>query len=300
MQWLAVMTAVPLDTPSDWTKTSIDRMFSHQFGYGKLDAYAIVEKAKTWKLVKPQAWFYSPWMHVRKAIPEGNQGLASSFEVTEDMLKDANFERVEHITLTMNVEHQRRGDLSVELRSPNGMVSHLSTARRDDEAPYGYIDWTFMSVAHWGESAVGKWTVIIKDVKAGNGKTGTFTDWKLRLWGESIDASKAKPRHCPTSTKMTTTTRLMTIPRIPPVSLSPLVLHLLSPLFHMITPIAPLTKSPLPLQLRLRLTVVHRVQLPQHLVPRHLQLQPKTSCPAPSPRSVCPNARKSGSTALSP
>ncbi|RAR14943.1 kex1 protease precursor [Stemphylium lycopersici] len=197
VQWLAVMTAVPLDTPSDWTKTSIDRMFSHQFGYGKLDAYAIVEKAKTWKLVKPQAWFYSPWMHVRKAIPEGNQGLASSFEVTEDMLKEANFERVEHITLTMNVEHQRRGDLSVELRSPNGMVSHLSTARRDDEAPYGYVDWTFMSVAHWGESAVGKWTVVIKDVKAGNGKTGTFTDWKLRLWGESIDASKAKPRPLP-------------------------------------------------------------------------------------------------------
>jgi kexin len=197
MQWISVMTAVPLDTPSDWTKTPLGRMFSHQFGYGKLDAYAIVEQAKTWKLVKPQAWFYSPWLHVRKAIPEGDQGLASSFDVTEDMLKEANFERVEHITLTMNVEHQRRGDLSVELRSPSGMVSHLSTARRSDEAPYGYIDWTFMSVAHWGESAVGKWTVIVKDVKAGNGKTGNFTDWKLRFWGEAIDASKAKLRPIP-------------------------------------------------------------------------------------------------------
>ena len=197
VQWLTVMTAVPFDTPSDWTKTSLGRMFSHQFGYGKLDAYAIVEKAKDWKLVKPQAWFYSPWLHVRKQIPEGEQGLASSFEVTEEMLKKVNFERVEHITLTMNIEHQRRGDLSVELRSPSGMVSHLSTSRRDDEAPYGYIDWTFMSVAHWGESAIGNWTVIVKDVKANNLKTGTFTDWKLRLWGECIDASKAKLRPIP-------------------------------------------------------------------------------------------------------
>jgi kexin len=197
MQWLAVMTATPFDTPSDWTKTATDRMFSHQFGYGKLDAYAIVEKAKDWKLVKPQAWFFSPWMHVKKQIPEGAQGLASVFEVTGDMLKKANFERVEHITLTMNVEHQRRGDLSVELRSPSGMVSHLSTARRDDEAPYGYIDWTFMSVAHWGESGTGNWTVVVKDTKPGNLKTGVFTDWKLRLWGESIDASKAKPRPIP-------------------------------------------------------------------------------------------------------
>lgn len=198
VQWLTVMTAVPFDEPSDWTKTALDRMYSHQFGYGKLDAWAIVEKAKDWKLVKPQAWFWSPWMHVKKPIPEGEQGLASVFEVTADMLKEANFERVEHITLTMNVEHQRRGDLSVELISPSGMSSYLSTARRDDEAPYGYVDWTFMSVAHWGEAGVGNWTVLIKDTKPGNGKTGTFTDWKLRLWGESIDSSKAKLLPIPT------------------------------------------------------------------------------------------------------
>ncbi|KAI2477853.1 KEX1 protease precursor [Pyrenophora tritici-repentis] len=179
MQWITVMTAIPFDTPSDWTKTSLGRMFSHQFGYGKLDAWAVVEKAKEWKLVKPQAWFYSPWMHVKQKIPEGDQGLASSFEVTEEMLKKVNFERVEHITLTMNIEHERRGDLSVELRSPSGMVSHLSTPRRSDEAPYGYVDWTFMSVAHWGENAVGNWTVIVKDIMPNNQKTGTFTDWKL-------------------------------------------------------------------------------------------------------------------------
>ncbi|KAF2728915.1 hypothetical protein EJ04DRAFT_516306 [Polyplosphaeria fusca] len=197
MQWLTVMTAVPFDQPSDWTKTSIGKMFSHQFGYGKLDAWAIVELAKTWTPVKPQAWFYSPWMHVKKPIPEGDTGLASVFEVTKEMLKGANFERVEHITLTMNVEHERRGDLSVELISPDGMTSHLSTARRDDEVALGYIDWTFMSVAHFGEKGIGKWTVIVKDTKT-NGKVGNFTDWKLRLWGECIDAKAQKLRPMPT------------------------------------------------------------------------------------------------------
>jgi kexin len=198
VQWLTVLTAVPFDQPSDWTKTSLERMYSHQFGYGKLDAWAMIEKAKDWKLVNPQAWYWSPWLHIRKEIPEGPQGLASVFEVTADMLKDANFKRVEHITLTMNVEHQRRGDLMVQLISPTGMVSHLSTARRDDEAPYGYIDWTFMSVAHWGEPGTGNWTVIIKDVIQGNLMRGVFIDWKLRLWGESIDASKAKLLPIPT------------------------------------------------------------------------------------------------------
>jgi kexin len=100
VQWLTVMTAVPFDQPSDWTETTIGKSFSHQFGYGKLDAWAMVEAAKTWKLVKPQAWFYSPWMHVKKAIPQGEQGLASIYDVTQEMLTDANLERVEHITLT--------------------------------------------------------------------------------------------------------------------------------------------------------------------------------------------------------
>ena len=186
IQWLTVMTAVPFDQPSDWQTTKIGKSYSHQFGYGKLDAYAIVEAAKTWDLVKPQAWYYSPWMHVKQEIPQGDTGLASTFDVTEQDLKDANLERLEHITVTMNVQHTRRGDLSVELRSPNGIVSHLSTARRDDGARVGYVDWTFMTVAHWGESGVGKWTVIVKDTNV-NEHQGTFTDWKLRLWGECID-----------------------------------------------------------------------------------------------------------------
>ena len=157
----------------------------------------MVELAKTWKSVKPQAWFFSPWLHVKHPVPQGENGLASSFEVTEDMLKKANLERVEHVTITMNVEHTRRGDLSVELRSPTGMVSHIATSRRSDDANSGYVDWTFMSVAHWGESGVGKWTIIVKDTKV-NEHSGTFTDWHLKLFGEAIDGEKQELLPLPT------------------------------------------------------------------------------------------------------
>lgn len=189
IQWLTVLYAAPVDQPSDWQDTTIGRRFSHQFGYGKMDAYAIVEAAKTWTLVKPQAWYFSPWLHVRHDLPQGDQGLSSEFEVTEQMIKDANLERLEHVTITMNVDHTRRGDLSAELRSPSGIVSHIATARRSDDASAGYVDWTFMSVAHWGESGIGKWTVIVKDTKV-NEHSGKFIDWRLKLWGESIDGSK--------------------------------------------------------------------------------------------------------------
>ncbi|KAI9710108.1 MAG: pheromone processing endoprotease [Bogoriella megaspora] len=187
MQWLSVLSAVPLDEANgEWQTTPLGKKFSHAYGYGKLDAWALVNMAKNYTNVKPQSWYFGPWMHVKQKIPQGDKGLASHFTVTEAMLRMSNFERVEHVTVTMNVEHPRRGDLSVELRSPTGIVSHLSTARRNDEAATGYQDWTFMSVAHWGESGIGDWTVVVKD-NVLNDKEGTFIDWRIKLWGECID-----------------------------------------------------------------------------------------------------------------
>jgi kexin len=150
LQHLTVLTAVPVhEDDGSWQETTIGRKFSHTFGYGKVDGFALVSAASDWKSVKPQAWYHSPWLRVNHPIPQGDQGLASSFEITEDALKQANFERLEHVTVTMNVNHTRRGDLSVELKSPAGIVSHLSTTRRMDNNGDGYVDWTFMSVAHW-------------------------------------------------------------------------------------------------------------------------------------------------------
>jgi kexin len=190
IQYLTILSAVKVDQPSDWTMNkAVGKEFSHQFGYGKADAWALVEMAKAWTNVKPQAWYFGPWLHVKQDVPQGQRGLASSFEVTKEMMQEANIDRLEHVTVTMNVDHTRRGDLSVELRSPSGMVSHIATHRRDDDRKAGYVDWTFMSVAHWGESGVGKWTVIVKDTNVNEHK-GTFIDWRLKFYGEAIDPKK--------------------------------------------------------------------------------------------------------------
>ncbi|KAI2795015.1 Dibasic-processing endoprotease [Penicillium oxalicum] len=194
VQYLMIESAVPVsEDDGSWADLPSGKKFSHDWGYGKVDAYALVQRAKTWDLVKPQAWFNSPWLRVHKGIPQGAQGLLSRYVVTEDHLKGANFAKLEHVTVTMNINHTRRGDLSVELRSPKGVVSHLSVTRESDEEPRGYVDWTFMSVAHWGESPIGEWTVVVKDT-AVNEYTGDFIDWRFNLWGESIDGT-AQPLH---------------------------------------------------------------------------------------------------------
>lgn len=78
-----------------------------------------------------------------------SDGVTSTYEVTQAMLDDSNFERLEHITARVWIDHQRRGDVEVELTSPNGITSVLARARRFDDATTGFRGWKFMSVKHW-------------------------------------------------------------------------------------------------------------------------------------------------------
>jgi kexin len=137
--------------------------------------------------VKPQAWYDSPAQHLpytpapvtaaagsapakrQQGTPdttagsdititptpedEGSfitaDGVSSSYEVTDKMLADNNFARLEHVTIRVWIDHQRRGDVEVSLESPNGVVSMLAEARRWDEATTGFDGWKFMTLKHW-------------------------------------------------------------------------------------------------------------------------------------------------------
>jgi kexin len=77
------------------------------------------------------------------------EGITSTFTVTRDMLDESNLEKLEHITARVWITHDRRGDVEVELKSPNGIVSVLARARRFDEDSTGFDGWKFMSLRHW-------------------------------------------------------------------------------------------------------------------------------------------------------
>ncbi|KDE03993.1 hypothetical protein MVLG_05562 [Microbotryum lychnidis-dioicae p1A1 Lamole] len=198
MQHLCVQTAVQINPQDpDWQMTATGRYFNHKYGFGKLDAYALVERARTIPLAKPQAWWASPEISVG-AIHITPQGIVSIFDVTQDDLKQHNFEKTEHVTVTVHIEHTKRGNVEIELTSPKGMKSVLARPRRFDDAQTGYPGWVFMSVKHWDEDPVGTWTIRVRDRQddAGN-QNGKFHSWSMRLWGSSIDPSIAEPYRLP-------------------------------------------------------------------------------------------------------
>lgn len=150
IQYLTMRTAIPIDeNDPDWTETSVGRLFNHKYGYGKLDAYAIVEAAKTWVSVGEQVTFETPVINVDGDIPNGETGLPSVALITEKDLKAVKFGQLEHVTVTVNIQHGFRGEVEVFLRSPDNIVSELAVARPGDASTEGFNDWTFMSVKHW-------------------------------------------------------------------------------------------------------------------------------------------------------
>ena len=151
LQQLCVDTAQMVDdTDSDWETVANGRKFNHKYGFGKLDAYKLVEAAKTFEHIKPQAWHHGREIVVEKDVPD-NQGdaLTSVIAITPEDLRRSNLERVEHVQVRINLTHTRRGDVVIDLISPEGIISHICTSRKFDSSPAGMVDWYFMSVKHW-------------------------------------------------------------------------------------------------------------------------------------------------------
>jgi len=161
IQHISVRTAevVNPDDP-DWDKTAAGRPFSYKYGYGRLNGYEFVTAAQQWQLVKPQAWVELPAVQVgggtssllgelSGGLPIVSGGVTSTITVTQDDLVLNNFDTLEHVTVRVWIAHDRRGDVEVEITSPNDIKSVLAARRRLDADKDGYSGWRFMSVKHW-------------------------------------------------------------------------------------------------------------------------------------------------------
>ncbi|KAJ3013273.1 pheromone processing endoprotease [Thoreauomyces humboldtii] len=185
IQHLTVRTAVPIDlADSDWSTTAAGRLFNNKYGYGKLDGWALVEAAKTFKTVGMQTVITPSGVTVGTALPADGTPLSSTIEITSRDVAARSFIQTEHVTVKVWIDHQSRGDVAVSLVSPNGITSELAVQRPADRHTGGYHNWTFMSVKHWGEDPVGTWTLKVSDM-LNPSRTGTLRSWALEIWGES-------------------------------------------------------------------------------------------------------------------
>lgn len=135
--------------------------YNHLFGFGVLDAGAMVTLSKKWKTVPPR-------YHCEAGTVTDNYKLVSGdrvfFEIETDGCKgtDTEVNYLEHVQAVITANSTRRGDLVFSLTSPMFTNSKILTRRaHDDDNRDGFTKWPFMTTHTWGESPQGKWILEV-------------------------------------------------------------------------------------------------------------------------------------------
>lgn len=151
--------------------------FSHDYGFGLVDAHAAVRLAETWDVQQTYANLVSVTggeTVTRNIADEGS--LVTTLDIAGDI-------EIEHVLLNVDISHSWVGDLKITLTSPDGTASVMMDQPESGGYDVSTLDFTFSSVAHWGEASAGTWTLTIEDMAAGD--SGTLDAWSLEFLGNN-------------------------------------------------------------------------------------------------------------------
>ena len=109
-----------------WITNGAGFKHSTQYGFGLLDAWRLVNAAKIWKRVPILTSFSPPTIGYNEKIPKQNEQSAQmgtlrlSATVSARDAEEHKINTLEHVQITLTIEHGRRGDVEVIIACPSG------------------------------------------------------------------------------------------------------------------------------------------------------------------------------------
>lgn len=199
LQHVIVMTSRPENLhTNDWRVNGAGLSVSHDYGFGLMDAGAMVMLAKNWTRVPEQHLCTVDGLEGQgKEI--SSSGLTVRIQTTGCQENPDNHARfLEHVQARITIDHPVRGDLTIALISPSGTRSLLLSRRAHDRASKGFKAWAFMTTHTWGENPQGEWTLEINN-HGSPSHSGVLHEWTLLLYGTQPHPVKTHsgPTHCP-------------------------------------------------------------------------------------------------------
>jgi furin len=170
----------------DWKMNAVGRMVSHSYGYGLMDAQAMVQLARRWVQVPNQqsCELIFPSNGTVAIQPRGFVTMVLAVSSCPGV------ELLEHVVSPIHVTAEgRRGDLRIYLWSPGGTRSTLLHNRPRDFSSSGFTDWAFMTTHSWGEAPLGAWQLEIHN--DGRSSEAIFSCWSLKLYGTTSDPNSS-------------------------------------------------------------------------------------------------------------
>jgi len=159
---------------ASWNLNGAGLLFSHKYGFGKVNAARAVSLAKAWAPLSSEQHISSGTMYLPV---NGTSPKNASYSVTLSL-------KVESVAVKLVCLISNRGRLSLNLYSPSGMKSSLIGFH--DDTTKNYV-WTFTSMAHYGEDSIGVWTLeFIPDANRPDLRI-LDTTWELSIYGHLVD-----------------------------------------------------------------------------------------------------------------
>jgi kexin len=161
--------------PSDTSWHTNGRGYHHSniYGFGLLKIPPLLNVLDTYTLLQEQQ------KQVFSPIIRPTKDNANSFIVN---MSHTNVTFIEMVILRIALTHPRRGDVAVQIISPEGTISVLAEHRNDPNPNFPAEGWSFSSLHHWGESqADGTWEIQIRDASS---PQRTKVQWfTIGIWG---------------------------------------------------------------------------------------------------------------------
>jgi proprotein convertase subtilisin/kexin type 5 len=123
LQYLVVVSSnpKPLLQEQGWSMNGVGRQFSHKFGYGLMDADAMVQMAQSWKTLPPQHICQTPIMLTNTRVPDDlGQGVNVSIRTDACFRTNNAVHYLEHVQCKITLKFYPRGNVLLALTSPVG------------------------------------------------------------------------------------------------------------------------------------------------------------------------------------
>ncbi|XP_018321284.1 neuroendocrine convertase 1-like isoform X3 [Agrilus planipennis] len=185
VQHLIVWTSEPAPVYENpgWQQNAAGFWFNTRFGFGLMNAYGMVIAALNWTSVPEKSvCTYKISLPKNGSFSFGNPiTVPFDSDGCKGSINEIQF--LEHVEVQMSISYNIRGALELNLTSPSGTNVQLLTPRDHDQNPFGFHEWTFMSVMTWGENPNGLWKIVLSDKIGPYGNSGEVTDVTVRLHG---------------------------------------------------------------------------------------------------------------------
>ena len=152
--------------------------FSHEYGFGVVDAASAVELATNWVSLPPMTSVRASSTDVLMGIPDESQTVTTALDVSTAI------DFIEFVEINVTLTHPDIRDLQVELESPSGTVSSLMVACPAADCQQVYPVGRAVrlgSARHLGETPSGTWKLHVADNVPGS--VGMVVRWEVVVYG---------------------------------------------------------------------------------------------------------------------